>query len=137
MKMKKNLEQKHLNLFNALISYMGIAEKITFAEIEKTANYLETDSDEALSEVLSCFIGKRADIAYNDEGIELSINKDSDNVDEYQANITLDFNGSMVINEIEWSLKDAFDYEYWGRKETKKEWFARPIRSEVKLNFAS
>ena len=116
---------------------MGIAEKITFAEIEKTANYLETDSDEALSEVLSCFIGERADIAYNDEGVELSINKDSDNIDEYQANITLDFNGSMVINEIEWSLEDAFDYEYWGHKETKKEWFARPNISEVKLNFAS
>lgn len=135
--MKKNLKQKHLNLFNVLISYMGIAEKITFAEIEKTANYLETDSDEALSEVLSCFIGKRVDIAYNDESVELSINKDSDNVDEYQANITLDFNGNMTINEIEWSLEDAFDYEYWGHKETKKEWFARPNISEVKLNFAS
>ena len=136
--MKKNLEQKHVDLFNALISYMGIAEKITFAEIEKTAGYLETDSkDEALSEFLSCLIGKRADIAYNDEGIELSINKDSDNVDEYQANITLDFNGNMIINEIEWSLEEAFDYEYWGHKEIKKEWFARPNISEVKLNFAS
>ena len=70
--MKKNLKQKHLNLFSALLSYMGIAEKITFAEIEKTANYLETDNDEALSEVLSCFIGKRVDIAYNDEGISVS-----------------------------------------------------------------
>ena len=135
--MKKNLEQKHLDLFNALISYMGIVEKITFVEIEKTANYLETDSDEALSEALSCFIGKRVDIAYNDESVELSINKDSDNVDEYQANITLDFNGNMVINEIKWSLEDAFDYEYWGHKEIKKEWFARPNISEVKLNFAS
>ena len=135
--MKKNLEQKHLDLFNALISYMGIVEKITFVEIEKTANYLETDSDEALSEALSCFMGKRVDKAYNDESVELSINKDSDNVDEYQANITLDFNGNMVINEIKWSLEDAFDYEYWGHKEIKKEWFARPNISEVKLNFAS